>query len=247
MAEMNLARHPSDPGPVYSGLAFAPDQPILALADRIHAKGRFADQMRMRATILANARSLCGEVGIAGVHIRDLARRSGVSPPTIYNNLGSRHDVLRRAISESMDAKLELARQFSERSTIAFPLAYALVTWETLACDRGYYRSVIRSSLRNEVGFPVAMDCISRMVTSHRHALYAMQSQGQLRDSNLSIERAASIMAIQNTSVTNGWALSETNNESLRTELVYGAALPLLALATKDTIVEIESFVSTWC
>ena len=51
-----------------------------------------------RAAVLAAAREMIAEFGYAGVTVRDLAERCGVSVPTLYNQFGDKDGVLSAAI-----------------------------------------------------------------------------------------------------------------------------------------------------
>ncbi|AMK16884.1 MULTISPECIES: TetR/AcrR family transcriptional regulator [Sphingobium] len=224
-------------------LVFVPEQPFLP-DERVQlGNGRFAVQMRKRAEILAMTRMICSESGLAGVHMRELARRTGVTPPTIYNNIGRREDVLHKAILESLEGKISLAEKFCEEAKLPFPIAYARLTWATLEEDRGYYRAVVLAAMGGEADIPIARDCINRMTTSHLGSLEQLSARGQLRTSKLSMHRAAHMMALHNSSTINDWAQGNLDSESFRSELLYGAALPLLALAAKDFLPKVEALV----
>lgn len=67
-----------------------------------------------RAAIVAAAWTAVREEGLAGLSMRDLARRAGISTPTIYAYFASKHDVY--------DAMFQEAAEEFERS-IAAPVA----------------------------------------------------------------------------------------------------------------------------
>src|SRR5579863_379334 len=56
-----------------------------------------------RATIVAAAWSAVAEVGLAGLSMRDLARRAGISTPTIYAYFESKNDVYDAMFKEAAE------------------------------------------------------------------------------------------------------------------------------------------------
>ena len=56
-----------------------------------------------RAAIVAAAWSAVAEVGLAGLSMRDLARRAGISTPTIYAYFASKHDVYDAMFKEAAE------------------------------------------------------------------------------------------------------------------------------------------------
>jgi len=63
-------------------------------------KGMTERQLRRREDILAAARKLIAEHGYDGVHMRDLAKESGVAPKTLYHQFESKENLLRTAVEE---------------------------------------------------------------------------------------------------------------------------------------------------
>lgn len=59
-----------------------------------------------RARILAEAQALLSEVGIEAFTILELSRRAEVAQRTLYRNLGSREDIIARAITTHYDTLL---------------------------------------------------------------------------------------------------------------------------------------------
>lgn len=68
-----------------------------------HHNGRRAQYIR-RASILAATRGLLKEQGCENITTRKIADASGVSVQTVYNLVGSRDEVILRAIDEYIDA-----------------------------------------------------------------------------------------------------------------------------------------------
>ena len=89
-----------------------PNEPIYWRKSSISDKPGAGEsgQLRRRAQILANTRRLVAEEGIGNFTLRQVADASGVSVPTVYNNIGSRDEVIFAAAEEYFHAKLMCAR-----------------------------------------------------------------------------------------------------------------------------------------
>ena len=69
-----------------------------------------------RARILAEAQALLSEVGIEAFTINELSRRAEVAQRTLYRNLGSREDIIARAITTQHDGLLASIPPFKGRT-----------------------------------------------------------------------------------------------------------------------------------
>lgn len=83
------------------------------------SSGRRYDSTGMRqrrARILKEAQLLLGEEGIEGFTITKLSRRADVAQRTLYNSLGSREEIIGRAISEHYASLTRLLPPFAGRT-----------------------------------------------------------------------------------------------------------------------------------
>ena len=76
----------------------------------VDAQPGYPAQLKRRAKILAMTRRLVAEEGIGNFTLSQVADGSGVSIPTIYNNIGNRDEVIFAAAEEYFHAKLLCAR-----------------------------------------------------------------------------------------------------------------------------------------
>lgn len=191
-----------------------------------------AQQMaERRERILASAREVIGQRGYEALTMRDLARASRVTVPTIYNLIGSKEQVLYAAIEEQtarfeagLDAGAELA---PVERVIAVVNA---CTDEYLRMPR-YYRTLLTllfvSSSARELRERVDRG-ISRPLGE---ALAALQASGALAPWVERRPLRGRLRAhLQMTSMQ--WASGALTDEGLRAAAQYGASLLMIATTT---------------
>lgn len=71
---------------------------------------RSANMARRRESILSQARNLIATEGFEALKIRDLAKRSGVTVPTVYNLIGGKSEIL-AVIIEELVGRLQEAQE----------------------------------------------------------------------------------------------------------------------------------------
>jgi AcrR family transcriptional regulator len=71
-------------------------------ADSLSARRRYGSPLMAdrRRRILAEAQAILDELGVEGFTIRELSRRAGVAPRTLYNQFGSKEDIVASAIHD---------------------------------------------------------------------------------------------------------------------------------------------------
>lgn len=84
---------------------------------------RAARRESARSAIVAAAWEAVGEAGLAGLSIRDLARRAGITTPTIYAYFASKNDVYDAMFQEAAE---EFERHVTVVSTVEEPEAALL-------------------------------------------------------------------------------------------------------------------------
>ena len=104
-----------------------------------------AQQMEeRRERILASACEIVAELGPAGLSMRDLARRSRVTVPTIYNLVGGRDAVLFAAVEEQTARFVKGIEETSGADPVERMLAvYESCQRELLSLPR-YWRTFLR-------------------------------------------------------------------------------------------------------
>jgi AcrR family transcriptional regulator len=188
-----------------------------------------AQMAKRREGILAAAREIIGELGYEALTMRDLARASRVTVPTIYNLVGGKETVLFAAVEEQTQRFVAGIEQVD----VAAPAARVLsvvdaCTRELLRLPR-YYRSLLRLLFTSEAAAP-ARAAVGR-------ALGAQLARGvrDLRDSGELVawadaETLVDQLGAQLAFVSMRWAAGELGREGLRAASAYGVCLVLMSL-----------------
>ena len=230
--KINPAGKGPSAGPLY---VFKPQLPIITQSLKSLMPGnRRYSQLHKRAHILAAVRQICAEEGPCNIKIRNLAERTGVTPPTIYSNLGCREEVLRQALREAVRGKIELAHNFSAATGIPFPLAYAESTYIAIEKDSDYYGAITRAAISNALDRSIVFEITHEIESAIFKSLEVMHANGRLSQNTLSLQQVARLMTRQNTSSISDWVMKNFSVSRLREELVSGAGLLLLAIVNPE-------------
>lgn len=110
---------------------------MATITDTVRAR----NMQKRRARILAEAGNLLARGGIEALNLRDLARRAGVTVPTIYNLIGKKEDVF-LALAAGVLAEIE-ARIAPAGGADPLSVATAVVVESTqlFSEDENYYRA----------------------------------------------------------------------------------------------------------
>jgi len=95
-----------------------------------------------RRRILHETRKLINEVGLEGFSMREVSKRAGVAPKTLYNAYGDRDQLIGIAIREMYDAIQEKLKLETSESTLKGLLNRALVLNRGNLKARNYARAV---------------------------------------------------------------------------------------------------------
>jgi AcrR family transcriptional regulator len=199
-------------------------------------------QARRKSLILAAARQLVTEEGYDQVCIRRLAARSGVTPPTIYNLIGGRDEVLRAALKEAFHAKASFAAVRARTEDINPLLAYADTLWICLSREPRYSEQVILAVTRSvDRG-------LTRMITGMSTSmvlgwLEELRLRGAIRRI-AELPRVADLISRQMTTSVAIWADGEIGLDQLRKDLEMGVGLMLLGIAEPSEALRIEGWLS---
>src|SRR5580765_3754074 len=82
-------------------------------------RSRDAESEATRRTILEAAEALLATVGEAGLSIRELCARAGVTPPTIYHHFGDKAALVERVVD---DRFADFDRAFARRTVPTDPV-----------------------------------------------------------------------------------------------------------------------------
>jgi AcrR family transcriptional regulator len=188
-----------------------------------------AQQMgERRERILAAAREVIGQRGYEALTMRDLARASRVTVPTIYNLVGSKEQVLIAAVEEQT-ARFEagLARG-AELSPLERVIAVVDACVDEYLRMPRYYRTLLRLLFLSDSAGALR-ERVDRAI-SHPlgEALAALRAAGELAPwVELRPLRGRLRAHIQMTSIQ--WASHVLSDEGLRAAARYGASLLMLA------------------
>lgn len=186
--------------------------------------------------ILANTRGLISESGFANVHMRQLAERSEVTPPTIYALVGSKHDVVRQALLEGLEAKFALAERFASIEAINPVLAFGIVKWNAIERDPGYYRQIVRGTSGGSLEAATALAIHASIGARFQRWFEEMKVLGLLRtDVPFHPSVVAPLLARQFAVPVASWAIERITLAQLRLDIVASLALPLLGI-----VIEVE-------
>jgi len=226
----------------YSTIAPArPIMPPLPPSNARTTRKRWLQQTQRRARILANARLLVVEEGYDHVALRRLATRSGVTPPTIYNLIGGREEVLHRAIDEVHSAKVAFAAKRAAAENINAVLAYADTLWVALSRDPEYSRQVIHAI--NSSDHELSTLIRDRTVTAIVSWLAALIQAGEMRHTG-NLKVVAELIHRHITTTVGVWAENHIGMQDLRRQLATGVGLMLLGLMEQAEAQRIEMWLS---
>ena len=201
-----------------------------------------AQQMaERRERILAAAREIIGQRGYEALTMRDLARASRVTVPTVYNLIGSKEAVLFAAIEEQ-------TARFEERLGSGHDLAPAArLRSIVVACADEYlrmpryYRSLLTLLFLSDAAGAMKQRVDRALSTPIGEALAAMQERGELAPwIALRPLRGRLRAHLQMTSIQ--WASGGLSDDGLQAAARYGAGLILAAATVGAARAEFEQF-----
>ncbi len=182
-----------------------------------------------RERILEAARELVAEKGYRGLTMRDLAERSGVSVPTLYNLCGAKDELLFQAVSTEVDATIDRLEGRSRSNGRKRLLALLTVGHEEMSRRPEYYRALLYAATRSEEARTPLMAVGSRLGAELHLCLEEMAALGELEewsDTGLLAERLAAACVL--TSVR--WAAGMLRAEEVLPATRYEAGLSLLGV-----------------
>lgn len=191
-----------------------------------------AQQMaERRERILAAARDVIGQRGFEALTMRDLARASRVTVPTIYNLIGSKEQVLFAAIEEQtarFEAGLAGGTELAPEARVHV-VVHACVD-EYLRMPR-YYRTLLRLLFLSDAAGPMRARVDRAISIPLGEALRALQASGELapwvelRPLRGRLRAHLQMVSIQ-------WASGALSDEGLRAAALYGASLLMLGVTS---------------
>lgn len=175
-----------------------------------------------RERILAAAREIVAQQGYAGLSMRDLAHRSRVTVPTVYNLVGGKEAVLFAAVEEQTArfvAGIEEARGAGPEERILS--VHESCVRELLRLPR-YYRSFLMLLVASDAAAPVRSRVAQALCAELARGVEALRAAGALADW---VDPAALVALLQRNLnvVALSWASGELADARLRAVSLYGA------------------------
>jgi len=201
-----------------------------------------AQQMaERRERILAAAREIIGQRGYEALTMRDLARASRVTVPTVYNLIGSKEQVLFAAIEEQtsrFEARLGAGSDLAPAARVrAIVVACAD---EYLRMPR-YYRSLLTLLFLSGSAGAMKQRVDRALSTPIGESLSAMRAHGELAPwIELRPLRGRLRAHLQMTSIQ--WASGALSDQGLEAAARYGAGLIMAAATVGETRAGFEEF-----
>jgi AcrR family transcriptional regulator len=192
-----------------------------------------------RARILAAARKLIADRGYEGLTMRDLAKASRVSVPTLYNLFGSKHALLLGELEETFANVAASLERVRDGSFVERALAACEAGNQDLLSAPGYSRELTHLFLTSEETRPLRQGIAER---------YVQMMAGVLRDAQTQRELAAWVdpvavsrrMFAHYTHAMIQWAQGELDADEFQQATQLGMSLMLLGLARGRAARELE-------
>lgn len=167
------------------------------------------NQLERRRKILACTRDMINEVGHEKVNVRDLAQRSGVSVPTLYNQFGSKDELLYASAAEiynlhlsrieanteyrGLDRLVFTIRTIEDMITTSPRIARLLVVGTSIPADnnnlrmaeRFYRQPVLEMYEDGELAQWIDPEYIGRRIFTRIGAILLEWNKGDISDSEL--------------------------------------------------------------
>jgi AcrR family transcriptional regulator len=192
--------------------------------------------------ILDVARSLIADRGYDGVTMRDLAGKSLVSVPTLYNLFGGKNELLSAAVESYFFELIGSAGRAGTEQGLSRLISLAEMIGRETLCHAAYARSLM-GSFGGPSDTGGLHEFVTRGITDEVvEALEEMQLRRQLvawADVCVLGERLASQFII----ISFEWASRHLSDEGLQAALLYSVGVLLLGLARGETAAELERLV----
>jgi AcrR family transcriptional regulator len=183
-----------------------------------------------RERILAAAREIIATSGYAAFSMRDLARHSRVTVPTIYNLIGSKDEVLFAAVEEQIARFVAGIEQAGDASPVEQILSvHQSCVRELLRLPR-YYRSLLMLVLTSDSATRVRLRVAQAFAVELARGIDALARANALADwveptaLGALLQRNLNIAALQ-------WASGELSDTRLRPVALYGACCILAGVS----------------
>jgi len=193
-----------------------------------------------RERILASACEIIAELGPAGLSMRDLARRSRVTVPTIYNLVGGRDAVLSAAVEEQTARFVARIEEVPAAGPVDRMLAvYESCQRELLSMPR-YWRTFLRVVFTTPSVETIRARFEGAMNKEIRHGVTSLRDAGLLAEW-VEVEAMVALLQRNLGIVTMQWSSGEFPDSQLRPAMLYGACCVLAGASNEGSRKEFTS------
>jgi AcrR family transcriptional regulator len=183
-----------------------------------------------RARILDAARDLIARHGYDGLTMRELAKASRVSVPTIYNLIGGKTDIVAAEMEVTAQSFGDALRVAAGKRLVDRTLAIYVGGARELFATPGYYRELFRMFFTNpQIGCVTEQRYIALMSAN----LAAARADGELSDWVDPAAVARQLFSLYSYQML-GWSIGNLTDEQFEAWSVHGMCLILLGLAHGD-------------
>jgi AcrR family transcriptional regulator len=185
--------------------------------------------MERRARIVAAAQAIIGERGYAAITMRDLARASRVTVPTIYNLIGSKDEVVIAAVASRTAHYVERLAPSAHLLPAERVLAIVDAVCEEFLSAPLYYRAMLGMIYASPAAGALRARTSREVQLPLERALEELAASGELvewadpRALANQIESLAQVASLR-------WSTGAIGDEDLRETSRYATALVLLGV-----------------
>lgn len=192
-----------------------------------------------RARILAAARDLIAARGYAGLTMRELARVSRVSVPTLYNLFGGKQALLVGELEETLARMVEGVARAAGRGVVERAFSGVEAVNRDLRAVPRYTRELLHWLLASEESRRLRRDMAHRYIAVTADSLRAGQAAGEIA-AWVDVTAVATAIHQHYTRIAESWALGELDDAGFEAATRYGLALLMLGVACGRTRTALE-------
>ena len=197
----------------------------------VKRKYQSARQLRRRATILDNVRSMLEEGGYEGMTIRELADRADVAQGTLYNLYGSKDSLILAAVDDRMIKLIGDTEQKISDDGIGAILAFDNIIGERIQANPDYADAMARILFHLHADDPLTDVLFARAYPFTKSQLEIAQRNGEIR-SEIDTDIVARHLFGQGWSVTLLWMMGKVSLEDVARERQRSVLMTLFCIAT---------------
>jgi len=195
---------------------------------------RTANMAMRRDRILDTARDIIAESGFEALGIRELARRAGVTVPTIYNLIGNKSALVAQLFNDTISPFEDLQFIGEDDDPVGAPERFFenLIAW--MRGRENYHRAefLAREHLR-KAGDAVAVEMHERVIGIAIEACEQLRNAGVLLGA-VGTRQLGELVEHQVRLAFHDWAHGAVNLEQFRRRLIVGTYLCLAADASSE-------------